>query len=135
MRAAQLLLMIHMPAWLEQGHTMGKAPFFNTAAVVLALAGLAAPPLARAAAARAQAAQPSAAMAHPSRALWLDMKGTPPATSARGTPSAVQAKTLRALSLDRSSIAAMVATAPMERTDAARSNPVVLSLPDPWHFP
>ncbi len=110
---------------------MGKAPFFNTAAVVLALAGIAAPPLAQAAAARAQAAQPSAAMAHPSRALWLDMKGTPPATSARGTPSAVQARTLRALSLDRSSIAAMVATAPMERTDAARSNPVVLSLPDP----
>jgi trimeric autotransporter adhesin len=130
-RIAHLLLMIHMPAWLEQGHTMGKAPFFSTAAVVLALASMAAPPLAQAATERAQAAQQSAAMAHPSRALWLDVKGAPAATSARGARSVVQASKLRALTLDRSSIAAMVAGAPMERTDAARSNPVVLSLPDP----
>jgi len=110
---------------------MGKAPFFTTAAIVLAMAGMAAPPLAQAAAARTQTAAQSAAMAHPSRALWLDVKGAPAATSPRGAASVVQASKLRALSLDRSSISAMVAAAPMERTDAARSNPVVLSLPDP----
>ena len=110
---------------------MGKLRFLTTAAIVLALASTMAPPSALAAAARAQAAPTDAALAHPSRALWVDVKGTPAATSAAGTRSAVAAKKLRALTLDRSSIAAMVAAAPMERTEAARANPVVLSLPDP----
>ena len=110
---------------------MGKLRFLTTAAAVLALAGAMAPPSALAAAARAQAAQTDAALAHPSRALWVDMKGAPAATSAAGTRSLVKATQLRALTLDRSSIAAMVAGAPMERTDAARLNPVVLSLPAP----
>lgn len=110
---------------------MARLRFLTTAAAVLALAGAAAPPSALAAAARAQAAtKTDAAMAHPSRALWLDMKSAP-ATSANGAKAAVSAKKLRAMTLDRSSIAAMVAGAPMEFTEAARSNPVVLSLPAP----
>jgi len=111
---------------------MGNAPFRIAAATALALAALAALPSALAAASeRAPAAAQSAALAHPSRALWLDMKGAAPATSAKGAHRSVQPTKMRALTLDRSSIAAMVATAPMEFTAAARSNPVVLSLPDP----
>lgn len=109
---------------------MANLRFLTTAAAVLALVGATAPPSALAAAARVQAATTDAAMAHPSRALWLDMKSAP-ATSASGAKAAVSARKLRALTLDRSSIAATLAAAPMERTDAARSNPVVLSLPSP----
>ena len=73
----------------------------------------------------------STAAAHPSKAFWLDVKGTPAAASARGTAPSVQVQRFRALTLDRTSLAALAATAPQERSAAARSNPLVMSLPDP----
>lgn len=73
----------------------------------------------------------SAAAAHPSKAFWLDMKGAPAAQSARGTEPSVRVQRFRALTLDRTSLVAALAAAPAEFTSAARSNPVVLSLPDP----
>ena len=43
----------------------------------------------------------------------------------------VSARTYRALSLDRAALKARLATAPMEFTTAARTNPLILSLPSP----
>ena len=91
--------------------------------LLLALAGIVALP-------KAQGAQDAAA-AHPTRAYWLDVKGTPPAVSATGARQAVRAKHFRTATLDRHSMAALAAGAPRERSHAARLNPVVLSLPDP----
>ena len=73
----------------------------------------------------------SAAAAHPTKAFWLDIKATPAAQSSRGTEPAVRAQRLRALTLDRTSLVAALVAAPVENTSAARSNPLVLSLPDP----
>ncbi len=77
------------------------------------------------------AADRSAAMSHPTRALWVDLRGVRPAVSARGARPSLQPTRARSLTLDRASIAAIAAAAPAERTAAARSNPLVLSLPDP----
>jgi trimeric autotransporter adhesin len=99
-------------------------------ALFVALAALTALPAAQAAAAASRTAAPqSAAMAHPSRALWVDVQGTP--ASARGANVAVRATRYRAAMLDRSSLQALAATAPMERTQAERQNPLIVSLPDP----
>lgn len=67
-----------------------------------------------------------AAAAHPSRAVWLDVSA-----EASGKERAVTAKRFRAITLDRLSIKGLTANAPMERTQAARLNPIILSLPDP----
>ncbi|MET0334732.1 MAG: M12 family metallo-peptidase, partial [Rhizobacter sp.] len=97
----------------------------------MAVAGLAALPAAHAAAAtaRAQATQDAAA-AHPSRAFWLDIKSAQ-GTSARGAQVSVRASKFRAATLDRASMAGLLAAAPMEFTDAARRGALVVSLPDP----
>jgi trimeric autotransporter adhesin len=92
-----------------------------------ALSGLAPSVYAQSAATRA----PSIAVAHPSQAFWLDILGTPAAQSARGTAPSVQVQRFRALTLDRSSLMGAVSAAPMERSAAARSSPLVVSLPHP----
>ncbi|MEO5734587.1 MAG: hypothetical protein ABIN96_02505, partial [Rubrivivax sp.] len=73
----------------------------------------------------------SAALSHPTRALWVDLRGARPAMSARGAQPSVQPTRARSLTLDRAAIAAIAAAAPAERSTAARSNPLVVSLPDP----
>jgi hypothetical protein len=99
-------------------------------ALSLALAGIVVVPAAQAAAARAAVAQ-DAASAHPSRAYWVDIKGAAPSVSARGAQVEVKAQRFRSATLDRSSLGALMATAPQERSAAARSNPLIISLPDP----
>jgi trimeric autotransporter adhesin len=79
---------------------------------------------------RASAA-PATAAAHPSRAFWLDARGTPSATSARGTPALVKATSFRALTLDKLSLAGMLQAAPMEHSAAASQRKLVMVLPDP----
>ncbi len=79
----------------------------------------------------AQTTASTAASAHPSRAYWVEARGTPAATSATGARPALQLKNLRATTLDRRSLGALVATAPPERTAAARQSPLIVSLPDP----
>jgi hypothetical protein len=82
--------------------------------------------------AQAAAAAPSAAAAaHPSRAYWVDARGTPAASSARGARPALQLQRLRASTLDVRGLTALAATAPLERSAAARQSPLVISLPDP----
>ena len=93
----------------------------------LAMAGLV--PVAQAQSATSRT--PAVAAANPSQAFWLDIKGTPAARSARGTAPSVQVLQFRGLTLDRISLAAMAATAPLERSAAARSNPLIISLPHP----
>ncbi len=99
-------------------------------AVCLAMAAAGLVPAAHAAAAKSTA-QVSAAAAHPSRAFWVDIKGTPAQMSARGAQLSVQPSRFRAATLDRTSLTALVAGAPMERTQAARQTPLVIALPDP----
>jgi len=72
-----------------------------------------------------------AAQAHPSRALWVDVRGTPAAASAKGAARAVQPLRFRAATLDRASLTALVAAAPLERSQAARLSPQIISLPHP----
>ena len=93
----------------------------------LSMAGLAPGAYAQSATTRA----PSVAAAHPSQAFWLDILGKPAAQSARGTAPSVQVQRFRALTLDRTSLMAAASAAPMERSAAARSNPLVMSLPHP----
>ncbi len=95
-------------------------------ALCLALAGWVAQP-----AAQAAAVQSAAAAAHPSRGLWVDVKGTPAQRSAAGATLSVQPTRFRAATLDRSSLTALVATAPAERSRAAKQNPLIVSLPHP----
>lgn len=98
-------------------------------AVCLAMAAAGLVP-AHAAAAKSTV-QMSAAAAHPSRAFWVDIKGTPAQMSARGAQLSVQPSRFRAATLDRTSLTALVAGAPMERSQAARQTPLVIALPDP----
>lgn len=95
-------------------------------ALCLALAGLLAQP-----AAQAAGSQSAAAAAHPSRGLWVDVKGTPAARSANGAALSVQPTRFRAATLDRSSLTALAATAPAERSRAALQNPLIFALPNP----
>ncbi len=90
---------------------------------------LAAPAKSRVAAPVAGAAQDAAA--HPSRAFWLESRGTPAALSARGEKAAVAATRFRAVTLDKLSLAGLLQAAPIERSTAARQNPLVVVLPDP----
>jgi hypothetical protein len=95
--------------------------------VSLSLAGLASVAQAQTSAQRSA----SAGAAHPSKAFWQDLKGTPSLQSQRGEEAALRLNNFRALTLDRASLAGLLAAAPMERTQAARQAPLVLSLPDP----
>jgi hypothetical protein len=99
-------------------------------AACLALAGLTCLPAAHAAAATSKTVQ-SAAAAHPTRAFWVEQKGQPAATSANGARQSIYPSAFRAVTLDRSGFASLAATAPLERTQAARQNPLVVSLPRP----
>jgi trimeric autotransporter adhesin len=73
----------------------------------------------------------SAAAAHPTRAFWLDVNGKAPASSAAGTATSVRASQYRAVTLNRASMVGQMAAVPLEGSQGARLNPVVLSLPDP----
>ncbi len=99
-------------------------------ALLLGAASLVALPALAQATRGAQTVQPAAA-AHPTRAYWNDVRGTPASTSARGAEVAIQPDRFRALNLDKLSLAAMAATAPLEFSTAARQRPLVLTLPDP----
>lgn len=97
----------------------------------LSLAGLVSVAHAQTATPRGPAAAAAAAAAHPSKSFWLDIKGTPAAQSQRGKESALRLNRFRALTLDSASMAGLMAGVPMERSQAARQTPLVLSLPDP----
>jgi hypothetical protein len=73
----------------------------------------------------------TAAEQHPSRAFWQDVSGKPAAMSPNGAKVSIQPLRYRAATLDRASMLGMTAGAPLERTAAARQNPLVISLPDP----
>ena len=73
----------------------------------------------------------NAAAAHPSTAFWRDAGAQLAATSSRGTAPVVRASRLRALTLDRLSLSAQLASAPMEGSSAARQTPLVMALPSP----
>jgi len=90
---------------------------------------MAAPAQGRSVATPATAAQ--SATAHPSRAFWLEQRGTPAAVSARGEKAAVAATRFRAVTLDKLSLAGVLQAAPAERSTAARQSPLVIVLPDP----
>lgn len=77
--------------------------------------------------ATARAAAPSAAR---SAGAWSDLSG-PPAAARSGARAQVQARRHRSLALDRHGLAAVLAGAPRERTQAARSNPLTVALPAP----
>jgi hypothetical protein len=97
----------------------------SLAVALIALSGLASLPDATFAATTGS----TAAAAHPSRAFWRDVSGMP--ASARGAAPSVQPSRYRATALDRNTLAALAATAPAERSDAARYSPLTISLPDP----
>ncbi len=90
---------------------------------------MAAPAQGRSAATPTAAAQ--SATAHPSRAFWLEQRGTPAALSPRGERAAVTATRYRAVTLDKLSLASLLQAAPAERSAAARQRPMVMVLPDP----
>jgi len=79
----------------------------------------------------AASANSRAAAAHPSTAFWRDLRGTMAATSGSGTAPAVRATRLRTTTLDRVSMAAQLAGAPLEGSPAARQSPLVIALPSP----
>jgi trimeric autotransporter adhesin len=81
--------------------------------------------------ARVAPAAAAAAAAHPSRAFWLDARGTPAAVSSGGARSAINASRVRAVTLDKLSLAGLLQAAPAERSAAARQSPLVMVLPDP----
>ncbi len=89
---------------------------------------MAAPAQGRGAASTAAA---HSAAAHPSRAFWVEQRGTPAALSSRGERAAVAATRFRAVTLDKLSLAGLLQAAPAERSTAARQNPLVIVLPDP----
>lgn len=116
---------------MRRENRRGSLPRYLLTACV-ALAAFATLPGARAAqAAPAAKTASSAAAAHPSRAFWLDIAGTPSPSSGRGARASIQPRHFRATSLDRLSLTGMTAHAPLERTQAARRNPLIISLPDP----
>jgi trimeric autotransporter adhesin len=101
----------------------GRASPLRVAALMLCLA-------AATASVHAQNSR-SAAASHPTRAAWVELRGTAPAVSATGAERAVRATRVRATSLDMNVVRGALANAPMEFTQAARQNPAVLVLPHP----
>jgi len=96
-------------------------------ALSLALAGVFALPAAQAAGGVAS----TGVSAQASGAFWQDVKGTAPKKSAKGAAPSVQPRQYRAATLDRSSLSALLATAPLERSAAAAVSPLEISLPHP----
>ena len=89
---------------------------------------------ARAAASNANARVAPAAVdaaRHPTRAFWQDLRGAPAARSAAGAEPSVRAARVRAVTLDKLSLAGLLQAAPAERSSAARQSPMVMVLPDP----
>lgn len=78
-----------------------------------------------------QVAADAQAAAHPSRAFWRDLPGTPAARSMRGAERAIRPKRFRGLSLDAPNLRGALAAAPREFTENARLSPVVITLPAP----
>lgn len=78
-----------------------------------------------------RAAPAAAAAAHPSRSFWQDARGTPAALSPSGERASVKAARVRAVTLDKISLAGLLQAAPAERSAAARQSPLVMVLPDP----
>ncbi len=110
------------------GCAVSRSAFARGCLVVcLALAGVVAQPAAQAAA----AVQSAAAAAHPSRAYWVESKARPAQRSANGAAPSVQPSRFHGVTLDRAGLSALLATAPTERSRAAKQNPVVVSLPHP----
>ena len=109
-----------------------------TSAALLAL-GAALPSVALAQARGAASATPArvapaaaaAAAAHPSRAFWLDSRGEPAAVSSGGARASINALRVRAVTLDKLSLAGLLQAAPAERSAAAKQSPLVMVLPDP----
>ncbi len=96
------------------------------AAVLVALAGFAVLP-----SVQAQDNRGAAAL-HVSRAAWSDVPAAAAATtSAGGAQRAVAPQRFRASTLDRGTLGSLMLAAPLEKTAAARQNPLVLSLPHP----
>jgi hypothetical protein len=109
------------------GPTPARQVFGRVGLVLcLALAGVMSPP-----AAHAATVAKSAAAAHSSSALWVDVKAAAAQRAANGAQPSVQPTRFRAVTVDRASLTALAATAPRERTQAARLNPLVISLPKP----
>lgn len=79
---------------------------------------------------RATTAQ-SAAATHPSRAFWLDQRQAATARAGSGAERVLSASRFRALTLDRASLGGLLQSAPAEASQAARQNPLLISLPDP----
>lgn len=98
---------------------------------VIALCVAAAAALALPSAHAAAPAAKSAAAQHATTAFWRDIQGRPAETGPKGTASVVKASKARTVTLDRLSIGATLQAAPMERSSAARTNPLVIALPDP----
>lgn len=125
---------MHFPPSPQQGAARAGAPprqriaaiLRGLVAVSLAITGIGALH-----SAHAQQAARTAAELHPSRALWQDIAGTPAATSPSGTRVAIQPFRYRTATLDSASMKSLAAAAPLERSTAARQNPLVVSLPDP----
>ena len=63
--------------------------------------------------------------------FWQDARGTPAAVSSGGARAAVKAARVRAVTLDKLSLAGLLQAAPAERSAAARQSPLVMVLPDP----
>ena len=73
----------------------------------------------------------SAAASHASTAFWRDAAVPAQRSAVPGAQALIQATRYRALTLDRTSLSAAMAQAPLERSSAARASPVVIALPDP----
>lgn len=76
-------------------------------------------------------ADPSAAGSHPSRAAWMEIRGSAAYVSVRGAERSVLAQRFRGVTLDRNLLTSLLAQAPMEFTASASRNAAVVSLPHP----
>jgi len=73
----------------------------------------------------------SAAGSHPSRAAWMEIRGSAAYVSVRGAERSVLAQRFRGVTLDRNLLTSLLAQAPMEFTASASRNAAVVSLPHP----
>ena len=78
----------------------------------------------------ALAAPPTAGPGATGKELWQRVAGTP-APARAGAQPGIKAQRSNSYTLNRRGMAAVLATAPNERSQVARKNPLVLSLPNP----
>ncbi len=97
----------------------------------LALAGLSVAVPASAASAVALSRGTVAVANQGAGAYWQDLASRPAALAASGAKVSIQAREFRAATLDKRGMAAFLRTAPLERSDAARQSPLIVSLPHP----